>query len=37
VAARASGTELAVVDDRGRVLVIDLVHGRLLRSLRLRA
>ncbi len=37
VAARASGSELAVVDDRGRVLVIDLVHGRLLRSLRLRA
>ena len=32
---RLSGHTLTVADDRGRLIAIDLVHGRLLRDLRL--
>jgi hypothetical protein len=34
VSARLAGESLCVCDDRGRLLVIDLAHGRVLRDLR---
>jgi penicillin V acylase-like amidase (Ntn superfamily) len=32
---RLTDTHLAVGDDRGRVIVVELAHGRVLRDLRL--